>query len=1229
MGKAFKTLSTCLILFVSTWLVSPLAAQLTVTPSNNGQTLANTITANGVIVSNVTFNCPTDAAGTFNGAASNIGLSSGVLLTTGQATLAVGPNSGGGTGLNNGGSNDPDLDSISGVPTFDACVLEFDLVPYCDTIEIQYVFGSDEYDEFVCSNVNDVFAFIISGPGYPTPTNVAVIPGTNIPVAINSVNNGSVGASGSPQGAGCDTTNSTYFVSNNNGTTIEYDGFTTVLSAFAPVQPCQQYHLKLAIADGGDGVWDSGVFLELNGISCTTIPQFVSVDPYINHPTSTVLVEDCIDGGFEFGRGGNISQPATINYQIGGTAANGIDFTTFLTGSVTFPANVANVNVPIAPVADGLTEGLENIIVIVQDSLCFGSQADTAILEIDDLPVADAGPDLNFCAGDTGQLQGVPVTGGTYQWVPVAGLSDPAIPDPLVSLTTAGSFDYLFNVSLANGCIATDTAVVVIEPRPDITMFPDASFCEGEGGAQIGAIASGGLAPLYYTWWCDSTSTFCGLDSAFDNDPFANPTVSTWYYAQITGSNGCKSAIDSMFVTVLPKPTVDAGPDQYICPDSAPGVIINPTVSNGVGPFTYQWSPALGLNDPNILNPFARPDTTTIYSLVVTAGNGCSSELTTIDTNATVSVIVNPLPIAIAHLPSDEIDLCFGDSVNLQGVGSGAGPDYSFQYSPIVGLSNPNIQSPMASPALTTEYVLTVFSNGCPSYGDTVRVVVHPQPTIDAGVDFEICLGEEGQLDGEVDVLVNETYVLNWSPLDGIIGDPNITNPIVSPDTTTTYVLTAFSEEWGCYGTPDSVTVNVNSTPIADAGPNLNICDGDSIVLNGSFGYTTTLPAPINDVFYSWSPNQSLSDSTVLDPLAWPGQSIYYYLTVSHENCSTWDSMLVTVNPQPIAMVLADTNVICGGDSVQLSASGGVGNASFTWTPTAGLDDPVSPTPLASPTETTLYSIVVEENGCIDTTEIDIQVIPRPTPAFVQSTSQGCAPFTVNFLDLSTDALNWVWTFGDNGDISNLQNPEHEYTEPGNYDVSLTVIGPGGCAAVSDPIRIEVGEGPQAEFTSTPGYPVELYMPSTEVQFQNQSQFANSYIWDFGDGTASDLVDPSHGFNEPGTYYVRLLARDEFGCSDTILHGPYIVMAPELFIPNVFSPNNDDINDRFLVEYSGSQPIDLQVFDRWGVRVYQSKNKTQGWNGLDENGSAVSEGVYFYRLVVGDKEFAGEVTLVR
>ena len=101
------------------------------------------------------------------------------------------------------------------------------------------------------------------------------------------------------------------------------------------------------------------------------------------------------------------------------------------------------------------------------------------------------------------------------------------------------------------------------------------------------------------------------------------------------------------------------------------------------------------------------------------------------------------------------------------------------------------------------------------------------------------------------------------------------------------------------------------------------------------------------------------------------------------------------------------------------------------------------------------------------------------------------------------------------------------------------------------------------------------------------------------------------------------------GCLTEISHGPFIVMAPDLFIPNVFSPNGDGVNDEFRVNYTGNQAFTMQVFDRWGVLTYSSLNKTQGWKGDNLQGLPVSDGIYYYLVKTGDREFSGAVTLVR
>lgn len=807
-------------------------------------------------------------------------------------------------------------------------------------------------------------------------------------------------------------------------------------------------------------------------------------------------------------------------------------------------------------------------------------------------------------------------SGYTYLWstIPAQTTQQATNLDPGV---------YSVTVTDANGCTFETQDTVIQIPRPDVTAGPNASFCEGEGGAQIFATATGGSLPYYWSWYCDSTNTFCGLDTVNDDDPIANPDTSTWYYIYVVDFNGCLSDTDSVFVTELPKPIVDAGEDIVMCGDSAPCEILNPIVGGASGPYNYAWSPLAGLNDSTIANPCARPDTTTIYTLIVTAGNGCTSELTTIDTNATVTVVVNPVPVADA---GPDRDICFGDSTMLQGIGSGAGPLYEFQWSPGSSLSDSTVQTPFAFPTLNTEYVLVVYSNGCPSYGDTVSVDVHQIPTSLVNWDDEICLGDTGLMDGIASG--DSIWTYEWLPPLGIISSDTTEDIIVSPDTTTTYQFIA-TTQWGCSADTADATIYVLPTPIADAGPNQEMCDGDTIQLQGSHFYTTTPPGNQTQVYYSWNPAANMDDSTLAAPTVWPTSSGWYVLDVRQGLCSTDDSTFVTVYPMPGATVDSDTSIICGGDSVQLYSTGGLGNASFTWLPPVGLSDPTSPNPQASPDSSVVYTLIVEENGCADTLNLPVDVIPNPEPSYLSSLTEGCVPHSVHFLQNSDHTINYIWDFGDGSPVSNEEFPVHVYTEPGDYIVTMTAVNTGGCSATFSDTVITVRDTIGAEFTSNPLYPVEMYLPDTEVDFTSLAPEAPNHVWDFGDGFTSGQINPVHEYQDPGTYMVQLQLENEFGCISRITHGPYIVMTPGLFIPNVFSPNNDGINDRFLVEYSGSQATTIQIFDRWGVKLYESNNKTQGWNGLNLDGEAVPEGVYFYRVKIRSKEYAGEVTLVR
>lgn len=221
--------------------------------------IQNELLGGCVAISNMHFTGLPHAYGLMIDSSNSIGLTKGVVLTSGMANLLVGPNNAWDAGSDNYTLGDPDLDLLATEQTYDAAVIEFDFVPFGDTIYIaDFVFGSEEYPEWVNSMFNDVFAFYISGPSTNGPINTALIPNTNIPVAINNLNNGYV--QNGPTTGPC--LHCQYYVDNDSGLVLQYDGYTTPLHLQHPVVAGETYHFKVAIADAGDGIYDSGVIIE-------------------------------------------------------------------------------------------------------------------------------------------------------------------------------------------------------------------------------------------------------------------------------------------------------------------------------------------------------------------------------------------------------------------------------------------------------------------------------------------------------------------------------------------------------------------------------------------------------------------------------------------------------------------------------------------------------------------------------------------------------------------------------------------------------------------------------------------------------------------------------------------------------------------------------------------------------------------------------------------------------
>ncbi len=895
------------------------------------------------------------------------------------------------------------------------------------------------------------------------------------------------------------------------------------------------------------------------------------------------------------------------------------------------------------------TTGLKSATLRITENGCI-SDPTTVFFEVVQEPTAAFifnSPGGTVCSNDTVtfSLAGTPVgPSQTYLWNfgTNAAPATSSLPNPGPVFYTSGGFKIIRLTTNYRGCIDDTIFSFRAEESPVLSAGPDKSYCEGDGGVQLDATTTAGLMPYTYTWWCNSGG--CGISSTTAEDPFVNPLANApdtvRYNVQVTDARGCKSNLDWANVVVHAKPKVNAGPDDTLCAQG-PGVILQGGLAannRAVGPFSWQWTdssgnvPPPGILPPNDKQPIAytRPPKTTIYVLLATdVSTGCSSQPTTVNPISTAVILVRDSLFSQAG--SDTL-ICYGDTIRLNGFGYGGAGPYQYSWTPTgTGFfDDPSRPDPRVSPLQTTTYTLVVSTKECASPGDQITVSVENIPTVAAGNNLSICQGDTVRLIGQASgspLPAGAAYTYRWSPTRGL-SDPFIRNPFASPDTSTRYQLTAISNQ-GCGSATDDMLLTVKSTPIARiVTPDTLICIGDEIVLRATHNFKKTAQA--SPVVYRWSPASAIIGNTFgttarVKPLV----STTFTVETIYAGCSTTDQVNVNVSPQPEAKISASTTVICSGEMINLMAQGGFGNSQYNWSPAKGLSDPTIIDPIATPDTQTTYTLTIREGACSSQDSITIVVYPQPEAEFLYSQPEGCVGLSVSFLATSEDAIAYTWDFGDGSPINNEPNPIHEYNQVGEYPVTLTVVGAGGCESTASLVTVKVGESIFADFDSEPVPGSQLTLPDALVMFLDKSRHALNWLWEFGDGESSTDVNPVHSYYEPGEFDVTLTVTDSNGCVSSITYGPYVVFEPDLFIPNVFSPNGDNINDRFEIVYTGVENFRLEIFDRWGKGFFASDSPLDLWNGTTPNGDQAPEGVYYYALSIGAKVIRGNVTMLR
>lgn len=764
--------------------------------------------------------------------------------------------------------------------------------------------------------------------------------------------------------------------------------------------------------------------------------------------------------------------------------------------------------------------------------------------------------------------------GYTYAWSQgiATGNSVGTLPAGMTYLT----------ITDALGCQATDSIEVVPPPAIGLTMDSTNISCFGLTDGSVTANASGGAGGFTYLW---------NNDPALNTATLSNQGVGT-YTVLVTDANGCQ-AFDTVQVTQPPAITTVAGGQNETCTD-ANGVLFA-TATGGAGGFTYVWNTTPVQSGDTILNVPAGS-----YAVVVADANGCLD-------SASVTIIDEAAPtLAVDTILSTS---CFG--VNDGGatvVATGGTGTYTYTWN-----STPVQTGPVLTNVAAGSYLVTVDDGQCQT-GLTVAV---PEPqALDvqiATIDNPTC---DATSDGSVTSVVTggtPGYSFTWNTV------PAQTDSIATGLAEGSYQLLVVDAN-GCQDTLTATLIAPEALTITLQGDSVN-CFGETT--GEAVVFVDGGTRPYN---FAWTGTSATGDTARNLGVG------TYSVQVTDANGCTIGGEVAVGGPEPLVLDVTGTDLICfeGNDGTAAAVvSGGTGPYTYSWT--SGDTSP-QPTGLAAGTWTVT---VLDARGCDIEGSVTL-LQPEPIAVSLQS-------FEGAFCDLPNGTATVTATGGTPGYAFTWntdpaqQGPTATTLFGGSAGQApvVTVSDANGCT-ISDTVLIPNDPPAVADFTAENlDLNQEILLSQGNIRFVNQSQFAISYQWDFGDGTFTEAESPVHRFNEEGDYRVILTAWDEnFACPDTASLLIRIVPDGSIYVPNAFTPNGDGSNDVFYFFGMGIVEMEATIFDRWGRPIIVLNDISQGWNGRLPDGSQAQEGVYVYRLTGrlnngADIARGGTITLLR
>ncbi len=856
-----------------------------------------------------------------------------------------------------------------------------------------------------------------------------------------------------------------------------------------------------------------------------------------------------------------------------------------------------------------------------------------------------------ICSGQSVTFTATPTNGGsspTYQWQ-LNGVNIPGATGSTYTTTTLNNGDQINVVMTSNAACASPATVnsntitmTVQSPTvvsPNVAFSPGSTICAGQ---TVSFTEVNNYSNATYQWNINGNPV-----GGANSNTFSSSTLNNGDQVTVTITPNCGSAVTSTPVTITVNPSnsasvsISVNPGTTICLGTS--VTFTATPTNGGASPSYSWTVngnSVGSNSPTYTtNTLQNGDVVQVtMQSSIPCSNPVSSQVT--------MTVNNPLPASVSITSSTGTTICSGQSVTFTATptNGGANPTYQWQ------LNGVNIPGATSSTYTTTtlnnnDVINVVMTSslscvsGSPAFSNniqfTVNTPVTPGVVISANPNTAVCQGTNVTFTATPSNVTNPpTYqwYINGNPVSGATSSTFSTTTLNNGDVVTVELTSTDACVTQSTVTSNAITAQIN-TPLPVSvnivANNTAVCSGTDVqfTANVNNGGTPTYQWQVNGV------NQG-TNNPVFTYTPSNGDVVICIVTSSlscvSNNPDTSNAVTITVHPNPTLSCSANDTTFGNPNTFVATATGanpityvfdfGDGNQVTT------TNNTVSHTY----TSTGSYNYVItitDGNGCTATCNGSVNVTNPPVPISNFSTQNnvwaGCAPFTVDFVNLSQNATAYTWNFGDGSPTSVTTNPSHTFTTPGVYDMYLVASSTFGVDTAF--ATIIVYPNPVAGIKVLTTNP-NIFEPT---EFQDNSTGAAEWLWDFGDpnsGTNNISTDqnPSHQYTAGGTYSVKLVVTNAFGCKDstttqisisTVSNDKPLEIANLSVYPNPFS---DKIEVRF---YSNTtESVSMVLYDAIGKQVTRYNYQPQmGENLVQWNFEDFASGVYQLMIQQGEK----------